>query len=489
MTRKSFKDHFVRVSKPNSHARVHHLNQKFHTEYAKAQDEHTCVDCNAHMLTIENILDAVYSMKKNKCSDDYDISAEHFLYGPVSLYHRLQQLFNSMLRHSHVPAQFQLGTIVPIVKGDQGDLNNYRGVTIASIVSKVFEHALRIIFSDHLSTSQYQFGFKKKSSTSHAVFCLKETVDYYTSHGSNVYCSYLDASKAFDRLVHSGLFLKLLNRGSPLIFIDIVVAWYSDLWCRVRWGDTYSEWFCIEAGVRQGGVLSPDFYCIYVDDLVEILTRAGIGCHLRNMFLSILLYADDMALVSPSLRGLQNLLILTEQYCHEWDICLNAKKSKNMMFGKKHPLPSLQLEGKNIDWVEKWTYLGITVVSHKRFNCCIEEKVKSFYRSANAILRIEGRSNDLVMLQLLEAHCVSILSYGIEVLHVANADTRRKLRVAYNSIFRRVFGYRMSESVTQLQHALGRPTWEELVEKKKSQVSSLCSRVYAVKTVSVECFT
>ena len=166
------------------------------------------------------------------------------------------------------------------------------------------------------------------------------------------------------------------------------------------------------------------------------------------MFLSILLYADDMALVFLSLRGLQNLLILTEEYCHEWDICLNAKKSKNMMFGKKHPLLLLQLEGKNIDWVEKWTYLGITVTSHKRFNCCIEEKVKSFYRSANAILRIEGRSNDLVMLQLLEAHCVSILSYGIEVIHIANADTRRKLRVAYNSIFRRVFGYRMSESVS-----------------------------------------
>ena len=90
------------------------------------------------------------------------------------------------------------------------------------------------------STSQYQFGFKKKSSTSHAVFCLKETVDYYTSHGSNVCCSFLDASKAFDRLVHSGLFLKLLKWGSPLIFIDIVVAWYADLWCRVRWGDTVS---------------------------------------------------------------------------------------------------------------------------------------------------------------------------------------------------------------------------------------------------------
>ena len=138
-----------------------------------------------------------------------------------------------------------------------------------------------------------------------------------------------------------------------------------------------------------------------------------------------------------------------------------------MLFGKKHSLPLLQLDGKNIEWVEKWKYLGITLSSHKQFNCCIEEKVKSSYRRANAILRIEGCSNDLVMLQLLETHCISILSYGIEVIFVANADTRRKLRVAYNSIFRRIFKYHVSESVTQLQHALGRCTWEELIEKRK----------------------
>ena len=73
-------------------------------------------------------------------------------------------------------------------------------------------------------------------------------------------------------------------------------------------------------------------------------------------------------------------------------------------------------------------YLGITLLSHKQFNCSIEEKLASFYRSANAILRIEGRSSELVMLQLLESHSLSILTFGIEVIHVADADTRRKLR-------------------------------------------------------------
>ena len=100
------------------------------------------------------------------------------------------------------------------------------------------------------------------------------------------------------------------------------------------------------------------------------------------------------------------------------------------------------------------------------FNCSIDEKVKAFYRCANAILRIEGRSDEIVMLHLLETHCVSVLTYAIEVIQIADRDERRKLRVAYNSLFRRLFGYRDWESVTDLQHALNRPTWEELIEKR-----------------------
>ena len=85
----------------------------------------------------------------------------------------------------------------------------------------------------------------------------------------------------------------------------------------------------------------------------------------------------------------------------------------------------------------------------------------------NSILRVDGRSDDLVMLQLLETHCVPLLTYASEVIHVADQGERRKLRVAYNAIFRKIFGYRYRESVTALQHSLGRLTWEELTDKRK----------------------
>ena len=80
----------------------------------------------------------------------------------------------------------------------------------------------------------------------------------------------------------------------------------------------------------------------------------------------------------------------------------------------------------------------------------------------------EGRSDDMVMLRLLEAHCLPILTYAIEVVHVKDRDYRRKLRVAYNSVYRKMFGYSYRESVTELQHCLNRPTWEELLDKRKA---------------------
>ena len=141
-----------------------------------------------------------------------------------------------------------------------------------------------------------------------------------------------------------------------------------------------------------------------------------------------------------------------------------------MYFGKKCArLFSMSLNGRILEWVDSWNYLGFVLVSGKRFGCCVKERTKKFFKCANAILRVDGRSDETVMLRLLESHCVPILTYGIEVLKIADTSYRNKLRVAYNSIFRRIFGYRTFESVRELQSMLERPTWEELVERRKEK--------------------
>ena len=322
------------------------------------------------------------SLNNGKSVDDDGVSAEHLKNGPLILFIKLSSLFNVMLSHSFVPRQFRFGTIIPIIKdknGDAGDVNNYRGITISPIISKAFERILKSLFKNVLASSSYQFGFKSGSSTSHALYCLSKTIDYYIDHGSSVYCSFLDASKAFDRLIHSGLYIKLIERNIPRVFLDILISWYDGLQCRVKWNNHYGNWFVITAGVRQGGILSPDFYNIYVDDLICKLKKSRIGCHIAQVFAAALFYADNMCVLSPSLHGLQKLLDICSEYCAEWDICLNAKKTKNMHFGKPR-CTNFQptLFGVPIEWVPEWKYLGVTLRSGPRFGCSVTERVKSF---------------------------------------------------------------------------------------------------------------
>ena len=133
-----------------------------------------------------------------------------------------------------------------------------------------------------------------------------------------------------------------------------------------------------------------------------------------------------MAIMAPSLKGLQKLLNICGTYCIDWDIRLNTKKTKNLYFGKGSvPSLELNLNCERIPWVDKWVYLGVTLVSGVSFGCCIKETIGKFYRALNSILRVEGRSDEMVMLRLLEAHCIPILSYAIEVVHVRDRDDRR----------------------------------------------------------------
>ena len=94
----------------------------------------------------------------------------------------------------------------------------------------------------------------------------------------------------------------------------------------------------------------------------------------------------------------------------------------------------------------------------KFFDCSVNERIKKFYCSANAIFRIDGKPNDTVLLNLVEAHCVPVLTYALEIVSMSNRDERRQLLVAYNSLFRKIFQYRWSERVSALQAFLARPT-------------------------------
>ena len=99
---------------------------------------------------------------------------------------------------------------------------------------------------------------------SHALFAFNETVRYFMNNNSRAFGAFLDISKAFDKVLHNGLFKKLLDRNVPVCLVLLLKYWYGHLQCAVRWNNALGNWFSILSGVRQGGVglLSPVLFSV-----------------------------------------------------------------------------------------------------------------------------------------------------------------------------------------------------------------------------------
>jgi hypothetical protein len=143
-------------------------------------------------------------------------------------------------------------------------------------------------FGSFFYSHDLQLGFKKGVGCGPAVFAVQETVKHFTDRGSTVYAAALDATKAFDRVNHGLLFRKLQDRNVPPCLINTLACWYSKLYAVVRWNASFSEKFQVCCGVRQGGILSPFLFNVYVDDLIQELSTDGFGCHICQTFLAVL---------------------------------------------------------------------------------------------------------------------------------------------------------------------------------------------------------
>ena len=122
-----------------------------------------------------------------------------------------------------------------------------------------------------------------------------------------------------------------MARGLPSCFVDVVMNWYSKLKSVVRWNGVCSSAFKVICGVRQGGILSPILFNLYVDELIELLRDSGNGCFVNTTFVGCIMYAHDLLLLSPSVRGMQTML----------DICTNFGRSHSIIFNVKKQLPPL----------------------------------------------------------------------------------------------------------------------------------------------------
>ena len=258
----------------------------------------------------------------------------------------------------------------------------------------------------------------------------------------NVHLCFLDASKGIDRINHRLLFEKLINRGVPKCLVRILSFWYACQEMCVRWGFTYSKCFGVANGVRQGGVLSPYLFSVYMDELSSLLNKYRTGCYIGNRIVNHLMNADDLVVIAPSGVGLQRLLDVCSEFGLSHDVKYNALKSYVMCCRSKL-LKGVRTQdfcmgGVPIVKVEQVKYLGHYITEDLTDDADIARQNRVLCCQDNMVLRKFHMCSVDVKLALFRAHCTSM--YCSHLWWSFRKPTMTRFVTCYHNLLKRALG-------------------------------------------------
>ena len=240
----------------------------------------------------------------------------------------------------------------------------------------------------------------------------------------------------------------------------------------VKWANVRSNLFPVRCGSKQGGILSPDFFAVYINDLIVMLKSMGIGCHVIEVFIACILFADDMSLIAPTREALQKMIDVCAAYCSKYCLMFNVAKTKVMVFGKLSrdlsSLAEISINGENVKYVKSCKYLGFYLVSHDKFKLSVIEDLRGFFGSANSVLSSIMKPRENVLMQLLYSNCVPKLTFGAAVKDLSSSEMNQ-FNVAVNTAARRIFGFRQWQSIRQIRDVYNYDPIEVLYEKAKNR--------------------
>ena len=344
-------------------------------------------------VTPDKVREAASHLNSNKSDPTYSFSSDCIKNGPDLLYEHLSVALQAFLVHGHVTLFLLIATLVPIIKDKLGSVSsskNYRSIAMSSLVLKLFDWVILLLFGVSLGVDQLQFAYQPGASTTMCTWTAVETISYFLRNGSEVFTCLMDMTKAFDLVRHSIMFRKIITAGLSLIFVRLLIFIYVNQFANVRWNGLFSEFFSMRNGVRQGAVLSAIFYCIYMNDLFEILRRSKFGCWVNGYFYGILGYSDDNFLLAPSLHALQEMLQICERYAADHDLQFstdtNPKKCKTKCISflkKRRELPKLKLCGNDLPWVPSGKHLGVNLDDQSNGMKCDMRNKRAQYITKN----------------------------------------------------------------------------------------------------------
>ena len=349
------------------------------------------------------------------------IHTNHIKYGGTALTHFLSRLFSSFIIHNHVPLDLMFGEIRPIIKDklqDKCNSDNYRPIMNSSNFLKLFEYCILKKLENVFKIDPHQFGFRKNTGCIMAASVLKETVLTYNSAGSNVHCCFLDLTKAFDCVNFNILFTKLVDCDLSPFLVNILKTMFDSQYATVVFNNTKSNNWKINNGVRQGGILSPLLFNLYINNVISLIAEQQPGCSIDLYKTNIIGYADDVSVLAPSANGLQFLLDKLTSMLSDLGLVVNPKKSAYMIFRTKKYKKCLLhsnifLNNECLKIVSEYKYLGIIFTDNLCWSNDFFRCSHTFVKQFNSIYHKFSYVDINVMSFLFEAHCTSF--YGMEI--------------------------------------------------------------------------
>jgi hypothetical protein len=257
-----------------------------------------------------------------------------------------------------------------------------------------------------------------------------------------VYAAFLDLSKAFDKVNYNILLSKLIELQIPPAFVSILHCLYTNQAVSVSFNRVLSDQWLIGNGVRQGGILSPLLFSFYINEVFCKLTKLKYGCRLAGYNMSIIAYADDLVLLSPSATGLQELLNNVSDSLRTLCLHVNCAKCVCMYFKKcfSPPVPDTKIYMNNsqLSFVSSCKYLGIVLTNNLSIGNDVSRAEKSFLRQFYAVIRKFSFVDRNMIIFLLKSYCFSF--YGAPLWGDAkySCQNLKSLAVSYHNAVKKV---------------------------------------------------
>ena len=380
-------------------------------------------------ISEQETVTAIDLLKTGKAPGVDNILCELLKHGKEALKGPLTILFNKILTSGRYPTLWSHGLIIPIFKKDDpSNPENYRGITLLSAMGKIFTSIMNSRLCDYLIEkgiiTPEQCGFRKKHGTQDSIFILKALIDKYVKSkpkksNNLLFTCFVDFSKAFDSIPRGKLFQKLKLAGVTGRFLEILHSMYSNDKSSVKIENMLTPAFRCHTGVKQGCMLSPTLFNLYLSDLSEELKAKNLNdVELNELPLSCMLYADDLVIFSKSKNGLQDYLDSLSEYCKENDLSVNLNKTKVLIFnncGRTMNKHVLYYRGSKLDNVSNYKYLGLQFRTCGNFTYTKQEIKKVALKALYKVRKEMGdhfRDDVQLTMKIFDTVISPILTYG-----------------------------------------------------------------------------